>query len=94
MPPGTVREKEVVVKALLPALRVAIGLQPPVASESRWGMTPRCAAALAARVFLHRLGPRALVAGFRDPGPPGPDGAAAAPLDSEVSLAELQGRRM
>lgn len=98
LPPGTVREKEAVVNALIPALRVAIALQPPVASESRWGMTQRCAAALAARILLHRLGPRALVKAW--PGSPGPDGAAAAAaaaaaaLDSEVSLAELQGRRM
>ena len=54
------------------------------------GKLRRSAAALAARVLLHRLGPRALAANFHVPK------AVVKPvaLGGEVPLAELQGRRM
>lgn len=32
-----------ILRMLIEALRVVIGLQPPVASESRWGLTQRSA---------------------------------------------------
>ena len=81
-----------IVKKLIEALRVILGVQPPVASESRWGTIQRAAAALSLRVLLHRVGPRALAANFSTLGLA--QKVRLESVDTEVPLAELQGRRM
>ena len=85
--------REAVVQKLVRAIKVLFAAQTPVASEARWGQTPRSAAGLALLLVVHNIGRRALQDGFVKPRRKVPVAENADP-DRELSFAEIQNRRL